>query len=124
MSMKLTPDAATSTRSWPGPGLGAGQSLTCKTSGPPCLSTTTARMVSYSPARTTAGRSGSDCDHTGTDAGPDGRTRGGATRDGTGRQCQRHDRGCAGHDDGDGESARSDHDNDASAVPLGILMHR
>src|SRR3984893_5094847 len=42
--MKLTPAAATSTSSWPGPGLGAGQSLDLRTSGPPCSSTTTARM--------------------------------------------------------------------------------
>src|SRR5580700_3191952 len=44
MSLKLTPAAATSTSSWPGPGLGVGQSLACRTSGPPWSSTTTARI--------------------------------------------------------------------------------
>src|SRR5437016_5966319 len=58
MSMKLTPAAATSTRSSPGPGVGLSWSLTVKTSGPPCWFTTTARMRSSSLAdRTGAVRS-------------------------------------------------------------------
>src|SRR5450755_3910205 len=44
MSMKLTPAAATSTSSWPGPGLGSWRSAACSTSGPPCSVTTTACM--------------------------------------------------------------------------------
>src|SRR5665811_747914 len=43
-SRKLTPDAETSTRTWPGLGSGVSKSLTCKACGPPCCSTTTARM--------------------------------------------------------------------------------
>src|SRR5215469_1504385 len=44
MSAKLTPAAATSTRSCPGPGAGASRCTTVRTSAPPCLSAITARM--------------------------------------------------------------------------------
>src|SRR5437899_588761 len=44
MSAKLTPAAATSTRSCPGPGTGASCSASLRTSGPPCFSAITARM--------------------------------------------------------------------------------
>src|SRR3954454_16735209 len=43
-SAKFRPAARTSTRTWPGPGTGSGRSWTCRTSGPPCLVMTTARM--------------------------------------------------------------------------------
>src|SRR5215831_6824986 len=49
MSMKLTPAAATSTSSWPGPGDSGSRSATTRTSGPPVLFTTTARMPPSSP---------------------------------------------------------------------------
>src|ERR1700722_10089306 len=45
MSMKLTPAAATSTTTWPGPAMGSGRSPRTMTSGPPSSLTTIARMT-------------------------------------------------------------------------------
>src|SRR5664280_945865 len=66
MSMKLTPAAATSTRSWPSPGSGVGRSSTASTSGPPSRWTTIVRMPPALPRQATCQRWWRCCDVAGT----------------------------------------------------------